>query len=268
MYHDSIRTGSNKRSCPLQCILHALLKNQAFDSGDDHEVICQLSLFTSCNLFTKFFNRRLGLLNLSTEERILLKSLLILDDYCRNAHSFQTSHSIHKMLCQSAGITVKNDRFCSNFHNIVNGAEAAGHIHQFNVWFTFCRAVTQGTDPHSVKLIQLSVFPINNRFLYNQSRQSGVSLHCLHNRSHLNQLTKSLSPVFRHGELFLQLLIYLFNALTICIGHIDDLAAIGIQQMFDMIPNSLLCTYFPIVPMYHIVRMKLFDCIIIEHVAL
>ena len=45
--NDCISSGFSKRFCPGNCIVHALLRDKAFDTCANHEVLCALSLLHS-----------------------------------------------------------------------------------------------------------------------------------------------------------------------------------------------------------------------------
>ena len=104
----------------------------------------------------------------------------------------------------------------------------------------------------------------NDGFFYNQSGQTAVSFHYFHNRGHFDQLTQTFPAVFRHSQLFLQLLIYFFDSWIIGIRHFNQFSAILFQQMQDISPDCALRTGFPIIPMHNIIRMQLCNDIVIH----
>ena len=106
-------------------------------------------------------NGILGLHNLCSEQRIFLKSGLILNDDCRYAHTFQRTDRIYKMLGHSASISIKYDRFGRYFHNIIDGTEARSHVYQLDIRLSFCSGITQRADPHGIKLSCLSILVDN-----------------------------------------------------------------------------------------------------------
>ena len=172
------------------------------------------------------------------------------------------------MFCQSACIPIQNNRFRSNFHDVINCTQTRCHIYKFNIRLSLIRTITQRGHPHTVKLIQFPIITIYNGFLYNETRQPWMSFHNFHNRRHLNQLAKSFPPVLRHGKLFSQTLIYLLNALTISIRNINNLSAIRSNQPFDVIPNDFFHSFFPVISMYNKIGVDCIDDIVIQHTVL
>ena len=188
MDHDTVRAGLYEGKGTLECIFHTLLEDQALDTGDDHEIIGELCFFTGSDLLGELLDRRLGLLHLSTEERILLKACLILDDDCGNAESLKRSDSIYEVLGKSACITVKDDRLGGNFGDILDRSETGGHIDELDVRLTLRSTVAEGAYPHRVKLVELT-FVLYYGLLYDKTGKAAVCLHRLYDRSHLDQLS-------------------------------------------------------------------------------
>ena len=64
----------------------------------------------------------------TTPQTILFKACFIFYDYRRYSHFSRTPHSVYKMLCQTASISIKNNRLCRNFRHIINCTKTRGHI--------------------------------------------------------------------------------------------------------------------------------------------
>ena len=67
------------------------------------------------------------------KKRILLKPNFVLNDDRRNTKTFERADEKGKMLRKSAGVTVVDDRLSGDFQNVIDRAEARGHVHAFVV---------------------------------------------------------------------------------------------------------------------------------------
>ena len=267
MDHNTIRSRCYESSGTVQCIFHASLQDQAFDSGNDHEIICQLCLFAGCDLGTEVLDAVLSLLHIVSEEGIFLKSGLVLNNDGGNTHFFQCSHCVYEMLRQSAGISVKNNGLRGHFRHVINGTETGSHVHQLDIRLALRRGIAQRADPHGVELVQLAVM-LHDGLLCDQPRQSAVYFQRLDNGTDLNELAQALSAVFRHGQLFLDPRINSFYFFIICIRDIYDLTAVCLQQSFHVVTDSLQSSLLPVIPMDHVVRAQFFNDLIIHYIIL
>ena len=267
MDHDAVCTGLYKGKRTGKRIFHSLFQDKALDTGNDHEIIRQLGFLTGGDLLGELLDRCLGLLDFGTEERILLKALLIFDNDCGNAHSLEASYGIDEMLGKSAGVSVENDRLRGHFRDILDRSETRGHIDKLDVRLTLGRTVTKRADPHGVELVKLS-FVLDDSLFHDQSRQTGMGFHRLHDRRHLDQLTQTLSSIFRHRQLLTKLKIDLSDLVIKCVRYIHDLSAIGRKKFRNMLADRALRTFFPVIAMHDEVRMDQFDHIVVVHLFL
>ena len=117
--HDAIRPGIPEREGTGERIFHATLKNQAFDTRDDHEVIGELDLLASCDFGTEFVDGSLGLLDLGAEEGVLLQTRLVLDDDGGDAHTLKGADVVHEVLGQPTRVTIEDDWLGGDLHDVV-----------------------------------------------------------------------------------------------------------------------------------------------------
>ena len=213
MNHYSIRPCLSESKSSLQSIFHTLFQNQTFDSGTNHKVLGSLGILACPDFLGKGFNTILCLLHLCPEERIFLQSRLILYNHHGYPKTFQASHSIHKVLLDSAGISIKNNGFRSNLGNILNGSETGAHIHKLNIRLSLSSGIAERAYPHGVKLVSSSLL-IDLGLLNNQTGKSVMSLHGGNQPLQLQLLFQSSSSYIRHGKLrfgsFFQLCVLFF----------------------------------------------------------
>ena len=124
MDHHRVGSCVHIRPGPCQGIIHALVQDQAFDAGDDHEILGLLSLFACSDLLAEILYGVLLLQDIGAEEGVLLQPYLILDDNRRYPDPLQGLHIEDKMLQLATGVTVKDDGLGRHFHDLIDGTQA------------------------------------------------------------------------------------------------------------------------------------------------
>ena len=254
MNHNAVGTGISKGKCSGEGVLHTTLKNEALNARDNHEVVGQLNLFTCGNLCTKILNGCLRLFDLSAKQGILLKAGLILNDDSGNAHALQRTHVVDKVFRQAAGISVKNDGFGGDFHNVINGTQTGGHIHKLNVGLTALGAVAKRADPHAVKLIKATIV-IHNGLLGNKAGKPIMSLNDLNRRRDGKQLPQATAAIFRHGQFLAKLLVNFARLLASGIWHLYERSAVCGEKPLNVVTDGAFGTVLPVVAMYYVIGL-------------
>ena len=198
--HDSIRPGFREGESPGQGVLHTPLQNQALDPGTDHEFSGALSFLPGADLLAEIFDAVLRLLHFRAEEGVLLQPRLVLNDHHGHAHPLQGADRVDKMFRQSAGIPVKDDGLGGHLHDIVDGPEAAGHVHQLDIRLALGGGVAEGREPHGVELPGASVL-MHNSVLHDQAGQPVVGFHHRDQALHAQQALQPAPAQIRHGQI-------------------------------------------------------------------
>ena len=171
--HDHVGARLGKGGGAFQRIVHAAFQNQAFNVRADDEILGALRLFAHVDLFAEVGNRRLRLVHLGAEQAVFLQAGLILDNGHRNSHPLERADGVDKMLGEPARVAVKDDGLGGDLADVVDRAEARGHVDQLDVGLALGGGVAQRADPHRVELPHAAVFR-DLGVHYDQARQAAV----------------------------------------------------------------------------------------------
>ena len=150
------------------------------------------------------------------------------------------------MLGQAAGVAVEDDGLGGDFHDVIDGAEAAGHVDELNVGLALGGGVTQGGDPHGVELVGLAVLQ-HGGLLGDQAGDAAVGLDGGDQALHADDLLQAAAAEVGHGQLGAAALIQLLKTLVLGVGELDELAAVLCQQAHDLVTDGLLEAVLPVV---------------------
>ena len=253
MDHDGIRSRLREGEGPGQGVFHAPFQDQALNPGTDHEFLCPLGFLARTDLLAEILNAVLGLDNLRAEKGILLQAGLVLNNHHGNAHALQGTDGIDKVLRQSAGIPVKDDGFGGHFHDIVYGPEPARHVHQLNIRLALGCGIAQGRKPHGVELSGTAVFMYHGVF-HDQAGQAVMGFHDRHQALGVQHLPQPAPADVRHGQLRPFPALKLLILLILAVGELRQLSAVGFQNGNHFVPDGLLESSAPVVPVHHDIR--------------
>ena len=157
------------------------------------------------------------------------------------------------MLGLSAGISIKDDRLCGDFGDILDRPEAAGHVHQFDVRLTFGGTVAQGGDPHGVKLMGSPVL-MDHSILYDKA---GQAVMCLHGRNEalcLQDPLEPASPDIGHCQIRSGTRLDIRIFLVAGVGKLYKFPAVRSKDRDHLVPNRLLDAGAPVIPVHDDIR--------------
>ena len=262
MDHDCVRAGLDECECTRQSVLHAAFQDEAFDSGADHEVARFLRGFARPDLRREVFDAVLRLLDFGAEQAVLFQPGLILDDDHGNAHAFERAHRVDEMFRETACVAVEDDRLRGDFHDVIDRAEARGHVDELNVGLSLGRAVAKRTHPHPVELLRAAVL-VHAGLFHDETGNAAVSFHDGHEALHLKQFLEAGTSDVRERKLGLCPVVEVLVFLVVRIRIFDKLAAICGQDGNDLVPDRLLKAGHPVVAVNDEIRLELFKVFLV-----
>src|SRR5690606_14753442 len=191
--HDAVRARREIGPGTRHRILHALVQDEAFDSGNDHEVVGGLGILASHDLGGKVLDAVLSLRHIVAEQGVLLEATLVLYDRRRYAESLERAHGELEMLVLPPRIGIVENWLRGHLEHFVQRVHASADIDRFDVGLALGGGIRERTAPHAVELADAGRRG-NPRVLYDQAAKGVVNVQEAQQGLDLQHAAQRLEP--------------------------------------------------------------------------
>ena len=205
----------------------------------------------------KSFRCFLRLPDFRAEQAVLLQAGLVLNDDHGDAHAFEGADRVDEMFREATRVAVEDDRLRGDLDDVVDGAEARGHVDKLDIGLALRRAVAERAHPHPVELLRAAVL-VHAGLFHDEARDVAVGFHNGYETLHLKKLFEAGMPHVRERKLGFRAVAEVFVFLIVCIGEFDEPAAVGGQNGNDLVPDGFLESSPPFVAVNYEIRFELF----------
>ena len=149
--HDAVHPCLQINPGAGECVFHAGAGDQAFDAGDDHEVVGGLHFFAALDFLREHFGFLQNLTGAGFQA-VAFGKYFVLDDDRRDAGPFHFGHHILEGVGVAAGIAVNDHGFLRDGQDFLNGMQTGIEADYFDIRMALGSGIGQTAFPDGVEL--------------------------------------------------------------------------------------------------------------------